>query len=222
MKSNLLLAASAVIALTTASATAAPPTVVFHGPKANPAVRHSPGQKMLYNQNSNPSYADINSQNYTSGDTADNDQAADDFVVPSGKTWKVTEVDVTGCCAYTTSITESVYFYKDNNGAPGKLVKHGSFTDLSGTGNPSFAISLGKGVKLKAGHYWVSVVANCSGTGGCGWGWGVTSTINNDPAVYENPGNGHANGCTSWTTFESCFGNSYTGDLMFDLQGKSK
>ncbi|HEX4080860.1 MAG TPA: hypothetical protein VHX61_18515 [Rhizomicrobium sp.] len=222
MKTNLLLATTAAVALTTGSAMATPPTAAFQGPRANPVVRLSPGEEVLYNQNSDPSYAFVNSQNYTSGVTADNDQAVDDFVVPTGTTWKVTEVDVTGCCAYTTSITENVTFYKDKKGAPGKLVKHGWFTGLSGTGNPSFAISLGKGVRLKAGHYWVSVVVNCNAGDGCGWGWGVRSTIENDPALWQNPGNGRGTGCTSWTTLETCFGSAYAGDFMFELQGKSK
>ena len=213
MKTNLLLAATAIIALPTASAMAV---------QAGPVVRHSKGVQMLYNQNSDPSYAYINSQNYTSGVTAYNDQSADDFIVPSGKTWKITEVDVNGCCSGSTTITENVYFYKDRDGQPGKLVKHGSFTNLSGTGNPSFAISLGKGVKLKAGHYWVSVIVNCNGKDGCGWGWGVRSTINNGAALWENPANGRQTGCTTWTTFETCFGSADAGDLMFDLQGTSK
>jgi hypothetical protein len=117
MKTNLLLAATALIALTTGSAMAASPMAAFHGRGADPVVRHSPGKRVLYNQNSDSSFAYINSQNYTSGVTADNDQSADDFIVPSRKKWKVTEVDVTGCCSGTTSITENVYFYKDNNQA---------------------------------------------------------------------------------------------------------
>jgi hypothetical protein len=219
MKTNLLTAATAFIALTTGSAMAAPAMAAFHGPRVNPVVRQSPGEQVLYNQNSDPSYAFVNSQNYTSGVTADNDQAADDFIVPSGKKWKITEVDVTGCCSGTSSITENVYFAKDNKGVPGKVVK--SFTNVSGTGNPSFAIRLRRGVKLKAGHYWVSVVVNCNSGDGCGWGWGVRSTIENDPALWQNPGNGRDTGCTTWTTLETCFGSAYAGDFMFELQGKS-
>jgi hypothetical protein len=209
MKTNLLLAATALVVLTTANA------------MASPVIRPA-GKQVLYNQNSDSSFAYVNSQNYTSGVTADNDQSVDDFVVPSGKTWKVTEVDVTGCCSGTATITENVYFYKDKKGVPGKLVKHGSFTNLSGTGNPSFAISLKKGVKLKPGHYWVSVVVNCNGADGCGWGWGVRSTITGDPALWQNPGNGRDTGCITWTTLEACFGGAYAGDFMFALQGTSK
>jgi hypothetical protein len=222
MKTKLLLAATAVIALTTGTAMAIPAMAASDGPGAGPVVRHSPGAQVLYNQNSETNYAYVNSQNYISGDPADDDQAVDDFIVPSGTTWKVTEVDVTGCCSGTSPITENVYFYRDNNGAPGKPARHGSFTNLSGTGNPSFAISLGKGVKLKAGHYWVSVVANCVSADGCGWGWGERSTITNDPALWQNPGNGQGTGCTTWTILETCLGNAYAGDFMFELQGRSK
>lgn len=225
MNKPAILTATAIIALTTAGASvaASPPLAAFTGPRINPITRHTPGLKVLYNQNSGANGNYINSQNYTSGTYASyNDQGADDFVVPAGKTWKVKEIDVTGCCS-GSPISENVFFYKDKNGAPGKPVRHGSFTDLQGTGAPSFAISLGKGVKLKAGHYWVSVVANCSDTGGCGdWGWAMTSTINNDAALWQQPGNGAGTGCTSWSTLSTCFGSGYAGDFLFELQGKSK
>jgi hypothetical protein len=225
MSKSALLAAAAAIALTTGAAVAAqPPAAAFAGPRVNPVVRHSKGAEVLYNQNSNANGLYVNSQNYTSGTyTAYNDQAADDFVVPKKATWTVTEIDLSGCCS-GSPISENVFFYKDNKGIPGKPVKGGSFMDLDGTGNPSFVISLGKkGVKLKAGHYWVSVVANCSDTGGCGdWGWALTGTIHNDSAVWEQPGNGAGTGCTTWGVVGTCFNGAYSGDFMFELQGKSK
>ena len=76
---------------------------------------------------------------------------------------------------------------------------------------------------MRAGHYWVSVVVNCNYGGSClEWGWEVTHTINNDPAGWEQPGNGAGTGCTTFNTLENCFGSSYAGDFMFELQGKSK
>lgn len=187
-----------------------------------PAVHPTAGLKMLYNQNSGSDGINIDSQTYTSGTyTAYNDQGADDFIVPTGKKWKVMEVDVTGCCVGSGG-TENVYFYKDNNGVPGKAVRHGSFTALNGTGYPNYAITLPKALKLKAGHYWVSVQVNCNYVSGCGeWGWTMRSTIANDTAVWEQPGNGAGTGCTTWTVLQTCFGSSsYNGDFMFDLQGK--
>jgi hypothetical protein len=78
-----------------------------------------------------------------------------------------------------------------------------------------------KGVKLKSGHYWVSVYADMNFDGGAGqWGWGISLTVNNDDAMWENPNNGFGSGCTTWGTLGACIG--YSGDFMFDLQGNAK
>lgn len=224
MSKSALLAAAAVIAFTTGGASAAEhhPWTVATTAKVNPVVRHTKGVTVLYNQNSNSNGENIDSQTYTSGTYSSyNDQGADDFIVPKGSKWTVTEVDVTGCCVGSNP-NENVYFYKDNSGVPGAAVKHGSFTDLNGSGAPNFAITLPKkGLKLKAGHYWVSVQVNCNYLSGCGeWGWTMNGTAHNDAAVWQQPGNGAGTGCTSWATLTTCFG--YTGDFMFELQGKSK
>lgn len=81
-----------------------------------------------------------------------------------------------------------------------------------------FNISLPNEVKLKAGHYWVSVQVNCSYTS-CGErGWDLSDTIHNNPAVWQQPGEGFGVGCATWGTLDSCFG--YSGDLMFDVKGR--
>ena len=99
-----ILAAASVIALTAGGSSMAGqhPVMVFTSAKVNPVVYHAKGMKMLYSQNSNANGLNIDSQNYTSGAFASyNDEGADDFIVPKGQMWTVTEVDVTGCCAGT-------------------------------------------------------------------------------------------------------------------------
>jgi hypothetical protein len=221
----ILTGASVILALAGSgeSVAAQHPVLSFAGPKIDAVVRHTPGMKVLFTENTQGSGNYINSQNYTSGlYTSYNDQAADDFVVPRGRTWTIKEIDVTGCCSYTP-ISEDVYFYRNDHGLPGKPVKGGSFTDLAGTSNPSFAISLGKGVTLKAGHYWVSVVANCSATGDCGaWGWEERYIVVKDPGVFRQPGNGAGMGCINWTVAATCTQNTSLYDFMFELQGNAK
>jgi hypothetical protein len=226
MSKSPLLAAAAVIALVAGSAAVtAQPMAAFAGPAASPVVRHSPAITVLYNQNSDGDGYSVNSQiydlTYTSGVyTAYNDQAADDFVVPQGKTWKITEIDVTGSGTGSPA-SENVYFYRDDHGRPGKPVKGGSFTNLNGSGDPDFAISLGKGVRLRAGHYWVSVQANCAPFLGCSeWEWATTATIANDKAVWEQPDNAYNTGCRAWHVLAHCFGSAYAGDFMFELKGR--
>jgi hypothetical protein len=229
MSKTVLLATAAVFALTASAASAAnAPAIGVTGAKASVIVHKAKGAKMLYNQNSNSNGTGIDSQNFTSTYSKTyNAAGADDFVVPKKTTWTVTEVDVSGIF-YNGSgpaTSENVTFYKDNKGVPGKAAKGGTFTDLNGTDSSgSYTIPLGKkGVKLKSGHYWVSVVANCGFLTGCGqWGWYLNGTIHNDAAVWENPGNGFGTGCTTWGTITKCEAGAYTGDFMFDLQGTSK
>ena len=177
---------------------------------------HSKG-KTLYTQNSNDSGVGLVSDNFTSGSFPSySDSGADDFIVPSGKTFKIKFVDVTGVYfnGPGPATAENVTFYTDNNGVPGSVVK--AYTGLSCTDSGgSFSCKIKK-TKLKAGHYWVSVTANMNFAGGAGeWGWEGNSVINNDPAQWENPGGGFGV-CPTWGSNQACLG--YNQDDMFDLR----
>jgi hypothetical protein len=223
MNKSVLLAAAAAFALTAGGAMAAAPSVGVHGAKISPVLHTPKGMTMLYNQNSNSTGTGLVSQNFTSGSYSPtyNAQGADDFVVPSGK-WKVQEVDVSGLYfnGYGPAASEEVQFFKDKHGKPGHMVA--DINGIQGTDNAgSFTMKLGKGASLKAGTYWVSVIANCSFVGGCGeWGWETNGTIHGNPAMWQNPDGGFGTTCSSWGTIGSCLG--YTGDFMFDLQGKTR
>lgn len=173
--------------------------------------------KTLYSQNSNDSGVGLVSDNFTSGSfTSYDDSGADDFIVPSGKTWKIKVVDVTGVYFNGSgpATSENVTFYNDNNGVPGSVVK--AYTGLSCVDSSgSFSCKIKK-TKLKAGHYWVAVVANMNFSGGAGeWGWEGNTVINNDPAQWENPGGGFGV-CPTWGSNSTCLG--YNQDDMFDLK----
>ncbi|HEY3778962.1 MAG TPA: hypothetical protein VGL35_12985 [Rhizomicrobium sp.] len=223
MSKTVLMAAAAAFALTAGSAMAATTSVGVHGAKIVPTIHVLKGASMLYNQNSNNTGVGLASMNFTSGSiTNENSAGADDFVVPKGKTWKVKEVDVSGIYynnfAAGPATDENVFFYKDKNGKPGKRVA--KILGLHGTDNAgSFSLELGKkAVKLTAGTYWVSVVADMNFEATSQWGWYINSQIHGNPAMWENPDNGYGTGCTTWGELGTCVG--YSGDFMFDLQGK--
>ena len=147
---------------------------------------------VLHNQNNDASGFGNVSQKFDTAHASDNSQGADDFTVPSGKTWTITEVDVTGF--YSTSsggagggpaTSENVIFYKNtvnskHQNVPGAKVKSVTLkgTDTSG----KFVISGITGVKLAAGHYWVSVQANMSFSTGL-WLWESRTVQSGSPAV---------------------------------------
>ena len=209
-----LLAATAVIALTAGAATGATisPTAAVHGMAVHqPHV--TPGA--LYNQNSSGTGGGLDSQNFTSGTYSNtyNAAGADDFVLSA--THKMTGVDATGL------------FYNGSGPATGAVAtlynKKLSTVLATGTvtaSGPNFSIKIKH--KIKAGStYWISVVANCSFTGGCGqYAWETRATAKNKPAEWENPGNGYGTGCSTWEPIGTCSAAFSGQDFMFDIKGK--
>jgi hypothetical protein len=229
MKTSILLASVAALALCAGSASAA-----GHHPAAQAKSSHSAAKfknadrtaTVLYDQNDDSQgYADI-SQNFESTFDVYDSQGSDDFTVPEGAKWSIKEVDVTGLYFNGTGLADSVnvYFYKDKNGHPGKLVASAEGIDAGDDGFGNFAISLPKkSATLKSGHYWVSVQVNMSFSTGQGeWGWATRTTQAGDPAQWQDPGDGFGTGCTSWSEEQTCLGGVGGIDHMFTLRGKSK
>src|SRR5438105_5361355 len=113
MEQNIFLAATTAAIFTAAGAAASQQTGV------------------LYTQNSNFGY-DVDSQNFTSGSfgTAYNSIAADDFIVPAGQTWHITEADVTGAYVDGSGPASSVVatFWKGNVSPGDRLAGKGRDT----------------------------------------------------------------------------------------------
>jgi hypothetical protein len=235
MKKSSLLAATAVLALTAGAASAAGlhPTMGVTGVKISP-IHHSVKQEFVWNQNSSSNGGALDSQNFTSGTfAAYDDSGADDFLVSVATT--VNGVDASGTYFNGSGPAASfdVTFYADAGGKPGAVVAaftDQAYTDNSGDFNIPLCKAYKKGkckpgkVKFKPGKrhtaatYWVSVVANCKFTGGCGeWGWDTRPLFaGTNPAVWENPGGGFAI-CPTWCTLGGVSA-AYAGDdFMFDL-----
>ena len=192
---------------------------------------HSSAMKTLYDQTGNDLGTGVVSQNFEASFDAYDSQGADDFTVPAGPNWIVKEVDVVGVYFNGSgpAVSENVFFFKDHKGKPGKLVATYTVVGVDTAG--SFAITLpGRGQKLMPGHYWVSVQANMDFSNGGEWGWEKQTTVEGEPAMWQNPGDGFGTGCTTWGIENDCVGvlptgqptsTSY-GDKEFALKGKTK
>ena len=222
MIAKALLLGTAALAASIGAASAQPPGMSHAGGYVHRFVSKTPrGAQTLYDQNSNDAGIAILSDDFGSGDS--NSQAADDFTVPAGFSWTIAQIDVTGVYfnGYGPSEGQNVFFYKDKNGKPGKLIQE--FDNLKGVDNSgSFAITLpGKGVKLKAGTYWLSVQAEMDFGSGGEWGWEVSIVQHDNEAMWRDPDGGRGK-CYRWNPLGKCFGADYHYDLMFDLKGKSR
>jgi hypothetical protein len=131
-------------------------------------------------------------------------QAADDFTVPAGQTWQVTELDV--LAEYDSdgpAASFHVYFYQNGAGdLPGMLVA--SRLENPYTGNSDFVITLTEPVTLPEGHYWVAVQARQDITQAGFWLWHNRTVQSNSGAAWQNPGNGFGTGCVVWVRKTAC------------------
>jgi hypothetical protein len=131
-------------------------------------------------------------------------QAADDFIVPAGQSWNVTEVDVLG--EYDSdgpAASFHVFFYENGAGdLPGMLVA--SRLGNPYTGSSDFVITLTEPVTLSEGHYWVSVQARQDIITSGFWLWHNRTVQSNSGAAWQNPGNGFGTGCVVWVRKTAC------------------
>jgi hypothetical protein len=150
---------------------------------------------------------------------------ADDFTVPTGETWAI-ELVQTGGKSRGPAIGNQarVAIYSDGGTQPGDVI---STVDVPAGGYPRMVMNIPSPPTLAPGTYWISVealLAAGSNENPNQWFW----AINDEgpfgaPAVFKNPGDGFATGCTSYAPRNQCnFPDTPThpgADMSFLLRG---
>ena len=143
-------------------------------------------------------------------------ESADDFNVPLGEIWQISEVEAegdffNGFGGCQTGIR--LNFYDDDGGQPGALVET---RDVTAAGGPDFTALIADKVVLVSGSYWMSYMPIMS-FGGCGqWGWETTPTNVMEPMFLRDPDNLLGAGWTDWTEGSVIFG-GVNADLSFRI-----
>jgi Kelch motif protein/galactose oxidase-like protein len=151
-------------------------------------------------------------------------QAADDFVVPAGETWEISEVDVLG--RYDgPGPAESFHVFFYDNGAgnlPGNLIESRPANPY--TGNSDFVITLSSPVILSEGHYWVSVQSRQDIQTAGFWLWHNRDVQSHVSAAWQNPGGGFPTGnCLIWFRKVACLNLGQAApDQVFRLVGTAQ
>jgi len=213
----LALAAALCLAQAAASGASGPPSPVVRGPAAGPPPPPAPAAPsvVLYDQYDSDVNDAVVSTNRTDEPSL-TAQAADDFVVPSGQSWSITQVDVRGYPGLRCAGTMNVFFYANAAGLPGGLVTSQPDRPLSGT-EPDLSVVLSPAVSLNPGTYWLSVQCNLTGAS---WFWGMRTVQSNAPAAWKENG-GYATACTAWGNRGTCTNTTSSPDQMFRLQGST-
>jgi hypothetical protein len=177
---------------------------------------------VLYDQYDNQGFSSFPSQDFETAIDNFDAQGADDFVVPAGETWNINEVDVYGDYSAGSAGSDSfhVFIYQDAGGLPGSVVYTALNQNYSTSNNIDFVVTLSTPATLTEGTYWVSVQSRMDYNGNDQWFWKDRSVQNNNPAAWQNPGDGFGTGCTTWNVRTNCLGSSgpdYVYRLIGDL-----
>ena len=158
---------------------------------------------VLYDQYDNNTGTAFES-NFHADDPAFVDYMADDFVVPGGETWTITEVDAMGMQFGVCGATFNVGFYTNGAGnLPGTQVyntNNGTYT----TNGTDWVITIPPAI-LTPGTYWVMVQGNGSNNPFNSWFWTGRSVQSNDTAAWQQPGNAYGRNCITWERKPICF-----------------
>ena len=163
----------------------------------------------------------VTSQQFEAGNAAYTAQAADDFEVPAGAFWSITDVYVSGTSvgtAYPDSY--NVIFYSNSaTNLPDAVIRTENVVLTAGSSSPT--LPLASPLILGPGKYWISVQAVLDFSIGGQWFWNTytSGTPLGQPFAWTNPGNGFASPCsTVWNTASMCLAGQLS-DLQFSLNG---
>jgi len=201
--------------------------VSLNGPANLQKIVTSIDEVLLYQQTSHPStestvaVQDFPEPEYDAFDS----EAADDFTVPSGMMWSITQIMITGMYypagTFTPVLHMAVYTHDMMLNKPGTELVY--FSDVPYTPMPggSFTLNLPEPVVLTEGQYWLSVQPLLSGNLSQ-WFWSKqdSPTINQE-FVWRNPGDGFGTGLTNWTYGSLVPWGSvmYDWNLSFEIYG---
>ena len=185
----------------------------------------SEAQVVLFNGLEAPSTGGFNCQDFETLNDAFDSYGADDFIVPAGETWWVDSIRLYGF--YSSGALEEsgviISIYEDSAGSLGSLVMTDTMTfDVDENGDGWLTPSWNTPIQLTADTYWlVGAAKKDFGGGGGQWYWFRDSnTVAAYEAMWSNPGNGFASGCTGFTSFSNCTALNTTDEgFLFRVYG---
>ncbi|NNF57245.1 MAG: T9SS type A sorting domain-containing protein [Rhodothermaceae bacterium] len=184
------------------------------------------GSVVLYDQTANIGANGAPSQEFP--DFAGQARSADDFVVPTGESWMITDVFVLG--SYNDGGTTdggapswNVAIYEDDGGLPGtEVFSEAAITNVTDTAG-DVTIALTTPPTLTEGTYFVSVVAVMSfAPNNAQWFWSAQAVQTNSPYAFEDTdGLFGIAACATWQPgAATCgVGGGVEPDLSFSISG---
>ncbi|WP_422089578.1 Ig-like domain-containing protein [Tenacibaculum ovolyticum] len=152
--------------------------------------------------------------------------AADDFEIPNGKSWSITQIKAFGkkdAGNLGGSVTVNIFSADPSTGLPtDNIVYTQVITPTSAVTDPNIdlAIPSGNPLYLNGGKYWLNVLVSSTVSGR--WYWSYNSTgYSNDYYLKDPPSITGGAIPTSWTVSTGIPGYSFDSHMAFKLTGTS-
>ena len=211
--------AAAIFAVSSAGAANVQPS--HAGALAQTSFNTPSGSTLLFDQTANPSTSGTPAQNFSSSYDSYDNEAADDFVVPSGG-WTINTINL--ATSVTTTFTGAtpvaINIYPDVAGAPGTTAACSYPAAPSVVSATDTIVTLPTGCALGAGTYWLAVAVDFNFVTQGQIFWANQTTGSGSDNLWRNPGDAFASGCTDWDTLANCgVGGGVDTGYTFQLLG---
>ncbi|MDO9577993.1 MAG: hypothetical protein Q7J16_08915, partial [Candidatus Cloacimonadales bacterium] len=162
----------------------------------------------------------ISSQDFETAYDGYDAEGADDFVVPAGETWTISEIAILGSFSVAGPCTlANVRFFADAAGMPGTLLFEYLNVPANFDVNGNFDCIIDDTI-LTGGTYWIGVQGRLDFAVAGQWFWSRQAAPTIDAEFHwQNPGDGFGSGYTTWVPGSTNWPAQNDYNLSFGLYG---
>jgi hypothetical protein len=180
---------------------------------------------VLHDQTSPVGFHEISSNRFTTPPTIDDSQVADDFTVPAGQSWTLTQVDVVGddlpFMGMSAPPIVNVFIYSNAGTLPGSEVYRYFGLGTRNYPNQSAIFEFPRPPPLNPGTYWISVQDDGGSFMVPSWYWFTRSAQDGNQAAFQGTGGGWGSNCATWKPITTCPGPISEPDMAWKISGSA-
>jgi hypothetical protein len=171
---------------------------------------------VLYDQMDAAGSEAMFSNDLVAGSEGNDSKAADDFTVPAGEGWEITQVDVVGAAFGALPSTMNVDIYANSGGLPGAALF--SARAIPSAGQPDYSIPLSGAPQLGPGTYWIAIQQDGASASEPQrmWFWRNRAVQSGNPAAVLYAG---CSAFPAWQVRYTCQADAVSPDQIFRLSG---
>jgi hypothetical protein len=143
---------------------------------------------------------------------------ADDFTVPAGQSWTLSQMDVIGVDNGGPPPFVNFFIYANSGTLPGSELFRQSHVPASGY--PNYSAPITGAPSLGPGTYWISMQEDGGGFMIPSWAWHGRLVQDGNQAVFTG-NSAWANGCHTFTPLQTCFSSSDGVDMSWKISGSA-